>query len=71
MTSKKQIYNVNGTDYMTISGASEYLGVSRAAVYLYYTRGYFSSIRIDKLILIDFSELVKRRQRLERKTSSF
>ena len=64
MTSKNKIYNVNGTDYMTISGASEYLGVSRAAVYLYWTRGYFSSIRIDKLILIDFNELVERRQRL-------
>lgn len=64
MTSKNKIYNVNGTDYMTISGASEYLGVSRAAVYLYWTRGYFSSIRIDKLILIDFNELVARKQRL-------
>jgi len=64
MTSKNKIYNINGTDYMTISGASEYLGVSRAAVYLYWTRGYFSSIRIDKLILIDFNELVERRQRL-------
>ena len=68
MTSKNKIYNVNGTDYMTISGASECLGVSRAAVYLYYTRGYFSSIRIDKLILIDFNELVARRQRLNNKT---
>ncbi|OQB05414.1 MAG: hypothetical protein BWY19_01053 [bacterium ADurb.Bin212] len=68
MTSKNKIYNVNGTDYMTISGASEYLGVSRAAVYLYWTRGYFSSIRIDKLILIDFNELVARRQRLNNKT---
>jgi len=68
MTSKNKIYNINGTDYMTISGASEYLGVSRAAVYLYWTRGYFSSIRIDKLILIDFNELVARRQRLNNKT---
>ena len=64
MSSKNKIYNVNGTDYMTISAASEYLGVSRAAVYLYWTRGYFSSIRIDKLILIDFNELVARRDRL-------
>lgn len=68
MTSKNKIYNINGTDYMTISGASEYLGVSRAAVYLYWTRGYFSSIRIDKLILIDFNELVARKQRLNNKT---
>lgn len=66
MSSKNQIYNVNGVDYMTISAASEYLGVSRAAVYLYWTRGYFSSIRIDKLILIDFSELAARRERLSK-----
>jgi hypothetical protein len=64
MSSKNKIYNINGTDYMTISAASEYLGVSRAAVYLYWTRGYFSSIRLDKLILIDFNELVARRDRL-------
>lgn len=67
MTSKNQIYNVNGTDYMTITGASEYLGVSKAAVYLYWTRGYFTSIRIDNLILIDFGELAARKQRLSNK----
>jgi hypothetical protein len=60
-----RIYNINGTDYMTINGASRYLNIARCTVYTYIKLGYFTTLKIDRLYFIEFSELKSRRDRLK------
>lgn len=64
---KQRIYNINGNDFMTIKGACSYLGIKRPTMYAYIRLGYFTTLKIEGVYFIDFSELVERRKRLSNK----